>query len=45
MALGESLVAIMVAGRWKDSKTPAHYGRKVTAAQSAMARLAKKQGR
>ncbi len=45
MELGESLVAIMVAGRWKDSKMPAHYGRKVTAAQSAMARLAQKQGR
>jgi site-specific recombinase XerD len=45
MALGESLVAIMVAGRWKDAKMPAHYGRKVVAAQSATARLAKEQGR
>ena len=38
MVAGYSLTELQVAGRWKDARMPAHYGRNVLAGQGAVAR-------
>ena len=44
-SVGMDTLAIMQAGRWKDSRMPARYSARLNARRGGMAKLAARQGR